>query len=101
MARVYITEFSHIGLAFGNNVVQAPKVPPLAEQSMEIFLKSTASKLFNGAARLIMVHNEIACHYAFGKSPVAQQLFHKVGPGETRFYAVEGGDRLAVVEALE
>lgn len=95
--RLYISEYSRIAVDHGNLTIPAPMTPPVAEQAIDIELISKVSEPFRGQTRLIIVHTDLACFLAFGASPEAIQGYHKLGPGETRPYGVNPGDRLAVV----
>lgn len=96
--KLFITEFSKLAVAHQNHVAQAPMIPPTAEQALEIGIESKQSEFFHGSARMIMVHAEAACCLAFGKDPIAKPEFHRLGPGETRFYGTEGDEtKLAVI----
>ena len=97
--KFYISEFSLIIREFQNQPVSAPLAPGTAEQFIEIEMLSKQSAAFRDATRFIMVHSETAAHLAFGEDPRATTDYHKIGPGETRFYGVNAGHRLAVIAA--
>jgi len=95
--KLYISEFSRIGVDMGNLAVPVPMVPAISEQFVEIGLKSVQVEKFRDQTRLIMVRAEAACHLAFGENPEASPELHGMGAGETRFYGVTPGVRMAVV----
>lgn len=98
--KIFISEYSRIITDHGNLAVPVPLTPPVAEQSIEIELFSKPSDPFRPQTRFIIVHTDAAVSLAFGASPEANPEFHKLGPGETRPYGVNPGDRLAVVGHL-
>jgi hypothetical protein len=98
--KIFISEFSRIILDHGNFAVPIPLTPSVAEQSIEIEMVSKTSEPFKPQTRFILVHTEAACSIAFGLTPEADQRFHKLGPGETRYYGINPGDCLAVVGHL-
>jgi len=99
MPKLYITEYSHLGLEFTNHHLNAPTVPPIAEQRIEIGFESVASKPFAGATRFIEVTATEDCCLAFGPSPVAKGSEHLLLGRSPKPYAVAPGHRIAVIAA--
>ena len=81
-------------------MAQCPMTPALVEQSVEIGEVSKHSKPFNSATRLVMLKARADCSLAFGVEPKADPRFHFMDAGETRFYGVKPGHRVAVVRSL-
>jgi hypothetical protein len=94
---VYITEYAALARDAYNFHISAGKEPAAAEQVMTISGTSSQSAVFNEQTAFIMVHTtEVAC-LAFGSNPTAVSNRHRVGAGETRFYGVNPGHRMAAI----
>jgi hypothetical protein len=98
---LYITEYSSMAIDGRNSVIPAPITPPLAEQCIEVGLSSTESEPFQGSTKFIAVSPDEACCIAFGVHPEATNVAHRIFAGETRYYGVHQGHRLAVIAAKE
>lgn len=96
--RLHITGYRHMARDDFNQVVAAPMVPPAEEQYVEITTKSTTSEVWSKFTKFIFVKADADCSLAFGEQPVADPDFHRLDAGETRWYGVQEGHRLAVVE---
>jgi len=97
MAAITITEFRHFANDSFGGPAPAPLMPPLAEQVVAIGLTSVQSAAFSSSTTLIMVHADADCHLAFGDDPTADATLHQMGSGETRFYGVVPGSKIAVI----
>lgn len=94
---VYITEYAALARDAFNFHISAGKEPAVAEQVMTISGASSQSAPFNAQTAFIMVHTtEVAC-LKFGENPTAVTTNHRVGAGETRFYGVNPGQRMAAI----
>ena len=100
MATLFITELVSLGFDPRGNVVLAPSMPPDNEQSVPIGAGSAASQPFAAATRFVMLNADTACCLAWGHTPTAVITAHRMGANETRFYAVNPGDSLAVIASL-
>lgn len=96
MATLYITEFSKFAHDFSGGTVPAPLMPGIAEQAITITGTSAQSAAFSATTTNILVHTDTACFLAFGANPTAVNTAHGVGAGETRFYGVAAGSKIAV-----
>lgn len=97
MAKAYITEYKGMARDPANAPVPAPEMPSLAEQAIEIGLKSTTSAPFSQHVKFISVKAGGPCCIAIGKDPVAKPGFHPLDAGEVRWYGVYPGHKIAVV----
>lgn len=101
MATLYITECAEIGETLkGGRLVQAPAMPPIAEQHITISGSSTASAAFNAATSFVMVHTDAICSLAWSTNstpPTAVTTAQRLAANETRFYVVVPGGTLAVI----
>lgn len=100
MADVFISEFGGSGplvsKKYGNDFPQAPS---LAEQKVTIGATSAASAAFNSGTSLVRVKAMAACHVVVGGSaPVATTNSMPMANGETQFFNVKPGDKVAVIQ---
>ncbi|MDX2059942.1 MAG: hypothetical protein SFV24_19185 [Gemmatimonadales bacterium] len=99
MAAAYITEYRAIGTPGpSGHQHQAPKEPALAQQIVNIAASSTQSSPFNTETRLIRVNVDAICSIAIGVSPTAVVTAQRLSAGQTEFFAVEPGHRIAVIQ---
>jgi len=96
MATLYIAEYPAPKLVQGS-YFQAPKDPPLAEQTVAIGGASTQSAAFNTKTRLIRIHTDAICSIAVGSNPTATTGKARMAAGQTEFQAVNPGDKIAVI----
>lgn len=97
MATLYITELDRLPLDQMGRAVAAPMMPPIAEQTKAIGGTSAASNAFDQRTRFIQIHTDAICSVAFGESPVATTSNQRMAAGETRFYGVQPGHKVAVI----
>ncbi|MCA0276261.1 MAG: hypothetical protein LCH86_09665 [Proteobacteria bacterium] len=97
MADIYITEYTMLARDGGNFLIPTGQEPSIAEQQIANPAASTQSSAFNAQTRFIMVHASAAAHIAIGTNPTAVTTKHRLGAGETRFYGVPGGYKLAAI----
>ncbi len=97
MSNLYVTVYKGMARDVVNTPVPAPEAPPLAEWSIEIGVSSNQSKPFPHDTKFISVKAGAACCLAFGKDPVADAGFHPLDAGETRWYGVYPGHKIAVI----
>ena len=89
---LYISEYRQIGQA-AMDAVQAPKAPPLVDQSIEIHDdKATVSEPFTGGTSFIDVWADCPCW--LGWTGDAKVGLHPLPAGKT--YCVQPGIRLSV-----
>lgn len=92
---VYITEFRQLGL--GGNI-QAPEMPPVTEQTRAIGASSAQSSAFSLDTKFIRVHADSICSIAIGANPTATAAKLRMVAGQTEYFAVQGGHKLATIE---
>jgi hypothetical protein len=99
MAFLYITEFSDIAATGGGSELVAPHMNSItANQRIDIGGASVQSAAFQPSTRGILINCDTACSIAGGPDPVAVVTEHRMAANETRFYGVQGGLKLAVIE---
>ena len=97
MATLYITEFAQAGVDGMNNPIPMASVPPLAKQTVGITAGSLASNAFNADTKLVRVHADAICSIEFGAAPVAAATSARMAAGQTEYYSVRGGMKVAVI----
>jgi hypothetical protein len=101
MSTLYIAEVEKLGLDSTGAGILAPLMPPAAEQTVGISGSSTQSDPFTSKTRFVQIHTDAICSIAFspqpGATPMATTSNQRLGAGETRFYAVNPGDLVAVI----
>lgn len=92
---VFITEYAQLARDAAHAMIAAGKEPAMANQVLSSIVTSAQCQPFVG--KFIMVHADAAAHLAFGANPTAVTTAHRIGPGETRYYGVIPGQRLAAI----
>lgn len=93
---LYIAEFAEMQV-YNGNLVPMAYAPPLAEQTVAIGGTSTQSAVFNAKTKSIRVHTDAICSIAVGTSPTATATTMRMVAGQTEYFAVTPGHRLAVI----
>ncbi|MEN9923921.1 MAG: hypothetical protein RL268_47 [Pseudomonadota bacterium] len=96
MAKLYITEFSALPIDLNLATPQLAKLPGLVDQVVT-YSTSTQSAAFAEKTRFIRVHTDSDCHIQAGSDPVASGGHVKLIAGQTEYFGVTPGDKLAVV----
>lgn len=60
---------------------------------------SASSAAFGGSTRIVTVQADADCHIAFGKTPTATASNFKLLAGTTDDFEVQGGHKVAVIQA--
>lgn len=95
---LYVTEFA--GPPAVSVYFQAANTPALTEQTVAIAGASAQSAVFGGSTKLVRVHTDVACHVVVGGSnPTATTSSMRLGAGQTEYFVVTPGQRLAVILA--
>ena len=102
MASLFIAEFSMFGTikaptasGWGDSA-PIPAVPPVAEQKITIGV-TTQSAAFNAATKMVRLHAEAACCVEFGADPIATTDNMRLAAGQTEYFGVSPGQKLAVI----
>lgn len=97
MATLYITEFSQIARQDINGVaVQAAQTPPYTEQTVTIG-STTQSAAFQASTRFVRLQPDGICSIAWGLNPVATTANARMTAGQTEYYGVIPGQKVAVI----
>jgi len=93
-ATLYIEEFSQPRVVY----YQAASTPGVAKQTVAISGSSTQSAAFSGYTVLIRVHADSICSVEIGgASPTATTTSMRMTAGQTEYFIVNPGDKLAVI----
>lgn len=97
MATLYVSEYSRQCIDYLQLTVAAPQEPSIAEQNVTIGVGSTQSAAFNAATKFVRVHTDAICSVAFGANPTAVATAKRMAAGQTEFFGVRPGDKIAVI----
>lgn len=97
-SNLYICEYKNLGATSNfDDLVAAPAVPPIATQQVPISGSSVQSASFNATTFFVMLNASAACSLAWGTNPTAVATAERMSAGETRFYTVNPGQKVAVI----
>jgi hypothetical protein len=104
MATLYVTEFRGIGQepalrTWGNGpaLMQFAQQPPVAEQTVAIGATSAQSNAFNSATNMVRISTDAICSVLFGNNPTATAGSARMAAGQTEYFAVGPGMKVAVI----
>jgi uncharacterized membrane protein YjgN (DUF898 family) len=98
MATVYITEYAGVGRSqVGGSYMSVAVTPAVANQTVAIGA-NTQSSAFSTTTTLIRVHADSVCSIAIGgTNPAATTAIARFAAGQTEYFGVTPGDKLAVI----
>jgi hypothetical protein len=96
--KLFITGWRYMAVDETMRPVAAPKAPPVFDDYIEVGLESVQSDPFPNHTLFIEVLAETNCALAFGRDPTATPDRHPILAGERRWYGVEIGDCIAVIQ---
>lgn len=95
-ATLYVTEITSAPPTVV--VYQAARMPAVVNQTVAIGVSSTQSTAFDPSTGLIRVHADVACHVVIGgTNPTATVSSMRMIAGQTEYFTVKAGDKLAVI----
>lgn len=97
MTKLYITELKDFARDAGRAEAVA-MLPSLGTQALTLTGSTQQSAAFNAATRLVRLHAQVACHVAFGESPTATTNSMRLAEGQTEYFGVTPGHKLAVIQ---
>lgn len=106
MATVYITEFADLAFSTTPSQTHAPRelaqaaqqAPgPVVEQTVAIGGASAQSAAFNAATTLVRIHADSVCSILFGLNPTATATSARLAAGQTEYFGVYPGTKVAVI----
>lgn len=93
MATLYVTEFGGAGPQ-----VPIADTPKIAGNNVAIGSSTAQSNAFNSNTALIRVHTDSICSVEIGgSSPIATAASQRMNAGDTEYFFVKPGDKLAVI----
>lgn len=99
MSKVYVSCYRFLARDNNNMILMAPMAPSLLEDSVEITHDSLQSKVFPKYTSFIMIKADAPCSITVGKDPYADPRYHFLEGGEVRYYGVEPGFQIAVINS--
>ena len=101
MAVLYVTECSQLGYTTnGQQLIMAPFMPPVAEQTVGVSGTATSSNTFSALTHFVMVNCDSTCSLAWSSTSTtvsAVTTAQRMSQYETRFYSVNPGGSVSVV----
>lgn len=98
MALLYLSEYSALTHPIGRGAFQAPQEPATVDQpSLTISASSSQSSAFSSTTMMVRVEVDSTCSIQFGLNPTASTLFKRLQAGQTEYFGVVGGHKLAVI----
>lgn len=94
-----ISEYDALAVDINGHVIAAGVEPPIAEQTpVAIGASSTQSAAFNDRTRFVRLHCDAPCRVAFGVNPTAGANSKRMAAGQTEFFGVRPGQKVAVIQ---
>lgn len=97
MAVVDISEYNELARDNAGIVLAAGKEPSSANQQVSITAGSLQSAAFADTTRFVRVHTDAACRVQFGTNPTAAATSKRMSAGQTEFFGVTPGMKIAVI----
>jgi hypothetical protein len=94
---LYIAEHKSLAQDKFGNPLNSGIQPPLAEQKLTISGTSGQSAAFNAGTSIIRVHTDAICSILIGNNPTATANNARLAAGQTEYFSVIAGDKLAVI----
>jgi hypothetical protein len=98
MATLYIAEITQLGRdAHGQSIMSPVMNDSVIESVVAIGGSSAQSNAFATSTRFVQIHCDAICSVRFGANPTATTSNGRMAANETRFVAINPGDRVAVI----
>ena len=103
MATLYITEFrsmqSAAGVGHAEESAPAANLPSLGTQAIVLSGSSQQSAVIQAATKLVRIKTDGACFVTVGASPTATAAGMPLFAGDSEYFGIRPGDKLAVIAA--
>jgi hypothetical protein len=99
MAIVDISEYKELARDNAGTLIAAGKEPSTVNQQVPVTGASLQSQPLLDTTRFVRVHTDTACRVEFGGSPVASASSKRMAAGQTEFFGVTPGMRVAVIQS--
>jgi hypothetical protein len=97
MTKLFITEFQQMPNETSlNGFPQVVKMPSAGTQVINLGA-STQSAAMKYGTNLVRLHAQAACHVVVGTNPTATTNDMRLSEGQTEYFAVQVGQRIAVI----
>lgn len=91
---LYVTEYTGASPV----TYQAALAPALASTTVAISASSAQSAAFNSRTKLVRLHCDVVCNVNIGgTNPTATATSARLVAGQTEYFAVRPGDKVAVI----
>jgi hypothetical protein len=97
MAFSYVTEYARGAQVENGQLLQVGAEPPLNAERVANAGATTQGSAFNAKTKFIMVHTDSICSYKIGANPTAVTSEGRMAAGETRYFGVNPGDKIAFI----
>jgi len=94
---LYISEYHRSGIALNGQTLAAGEEPSIATQKITISGASAQSAAFNANTKFIRVHTSEICSITFGSNPTATVAHARLVAGQTEYFSVFAGQKVAVI----
>lgn len=99
MAVLYITEYRKLAVE-GRGFIVPIGVEPSSTSTLAIGAVTGQSGAFSGGTNFVRLHVDAVCHVSFGIDPTATTSNMRFAAGQTEFFGVVGGHKLAVIAGV-
>lgn len=96
--KVYISEYADMKVINHGIPLPVGHEPCLADQTIVTSAASAASAAFNASTKFVRVHAATIVSIAFGAAPVATTNSKRMNAGESAYFAVEPGQKMAAID---
>ena len=97
MATLYIEEFDAPATIRVGQILQAGSQPSVTSQVVTISGTSAQSDAFSANTSFVRIHSDSIFSYLFGADPTATTDHPRMGEGQTEYFAVRPGDKIAAI----
>lgn len=92
-----ITELKALPRDANGALILCAGFPFVTQQQVNYVAGSTASNAFNAETRFVRLHTDTACRIEFGSAPTAIGTSMRMAAGQTEFFAVPAGIKVAAL----
>lgn len=92
-----ITELRTLPTDPNGRVILCAGFPFVTQQQVNYGAGSTQSAAFNDETRFVRLHTDTACRILFGSNPTALGTHMRMAAGQTEFFAVSPGLKVAAL----
>jgi len=97
MAVLDISEYQRLAADQQTSAVMTGVEPAMVAQQVAIGGSSAQSAAFADTTRFVRVHTDVACRVKFGPDPTAAATSMRMAAGQTEYFGVYPGHKVAVI----